>query len=246
MFNDYVWRLYLKSGGNKVVQLFEDNLTKNFTDEYIEKVLEFHQVYCSDEQTKQLIRDELEEYKSILQDAVEAIGPVRYSTKGMNPYTHCLEWYCEDYLLVDEDASEFSDKCIFEVFTGILFSTEISIFFPSLFVPLYFPFNFNVIRQIAETFGIQLPEVPLEKDYRGRFLYYGQICEAFSQFRKEHDLTPYEFLAFLYDFAPKYIGGIDSYFVSSTNETKSAYFIGAPWESDTNYGKLKGDRIICE
>lgn len=130
MFNDYVWRLYLKSGGNKVVQLFEDNLTKNFTDEYIEKVLEFHQVYCSDEQTKQLIRDELEEYKSILQDAVEAIGPVRYSTKGMNPYTHCLEWYCEDYLLVDEDASEFSDKCIFEVFTGILFSTEISIFSP--------------------------------------------------------------------------------------------------------------------
>ena len=39
-------------------------------------------------------------------------------------------------------------------------------------------------------------------------------------------MSPYEFCAFLYDFAPKYIGGIDSYIVKNLPSAKSAYYIG--------------------
>lgn len=39
-------------------------------------------------------------------------------------------------------------------------------------------------------------------------------------------MTPYELYAFLYDFAPKYIGGTDSYIIQSLPEPKSVFFIG--------------------
>ena len=43
-------------------------------------------------------------------------------------------------------------------------------------------------------------------------------------------MSPYELCAFLYDFAPKYIGGIDSYIIKELPEPKSAFFIGGSKE----------------
>lgn len=40
-------------------------------------------------------------------------------------------------------------------------------------------------------------------------------------------MSQYELCAFLYDFAPKYIGGIDSYIINDLPKSNSAYFIGA-------------------
>lgn len=45
-------------------------------------------------------------------------------------------------------------------------------------------------------------------------------------FRERHNMSPYELCAFLYDFAPKYIGGIDSYIIKDLPKPKSAFFIG--------------------
>lgn len=40
-------------------------------------------------------------------------------------------------------------------------------------------------------------------------------------------MSQYELCAFLYDFAPKYIGGIDIYIINDLPKSNSAYFIGA-------------------
>ncbi|MGN1105487.1 MAG: hypothetical protein ACI4RH_02465 [Huintestinicola sp.] len=68
--------------------------------------------------------------------------------------------------------------------------------------------------------------MPVKKDYEGRFFYYGEICDVLWDFREEHNMSPYELWAFLYDFAPKFIGGIDSYIIKDLPEPKSAFFIG--------------------
>ncbi|MGN0632233.1 MAG: hypothetical protein ACI4JW_00030, partial [Oscillospiraceae bacterium] len=70
------------------------------------------------------------------------------------------------------------------------------------------------------------PPIPAKKDYKDRLFYYGKICESLLTFREEHNMSPYELCAFLYDFAPKYIGGIDSYIIKDLPEPKSAFFIG--------------------
>ena len=64
------------------------------------------------------------------------------------------------------------------------------------------------------------------KDYKGRFYLYGEICKVLYRFRHDNGLSPYELYAFLYDFAPKYIGGIDSYIEKHLPEPRSAFFIG--------------------
>ena len=68
-------------------------------------------------------------------------------------------------------------------------------------------------------------------------------------------MNPYELYAFIYDFAPKYIGGINSFIVNDIPDTNSAYFIESskddiflskeddiiiPWQcnSDTEVGGL--------
>ena len=46
MLNKYIWNLYLKSGGNKVVEMFRRNLSEKLTLEYAEEVVRMRRVYC--------------------------------------------------------------------------------------------------------------------------------------------------------------------------------------------------------
>ena len=74
-------------------------------------------------------------------------------------------------------------------------------------------------------FEIKLPAIPVKKDYKNRIYYYGEISKSLIQFAKDNSLSRYELYAFLYDFAPKYIGGTDSYIVKELPAPRSAYFI---------------------
>ena len=47
--NKYVWDLYLKSGGQEVVDFFEDNLVNGLEEEYVDRINEFQRVYCVSE-----------------------------------------------------------------------------------------------------------------------------------------------------------------------------------------------------
>ena len=38
MFNDYVWQIYLKAGGESVVTFFQQNLTGDFSKDYIDTI----------------------------------------------------------------------------------------------------------------------------------------------------------------------------------------------------------------
>lgn len=216
MFNNYVWNTYLNAGGKDVVELFERNLTKAYTKEYAEKIYEFHKSYCPSSVINERLRDELT-------NLIDLVSKYCFFEDGEYTLDSAMEFIYDD--LCEEDYSNQDVFCDFtdniEGYTTI-FAMELS----ELFVPYYFKYNFNVLEIIAKEFEIDLPEIPLKKDYLGRFLYYREICEALYNFRTEHNMTPFELCAFLYDFAPKYIGGIDSYIVKDLPEPKGAYFIG--------------------
>lgn len=223
MFNQYVWELYLKSGGSQVVEMFKKNLTEEITKEYATEIKKLQKAYCpcNDE-----IFDILRELRNDMtkQECMFALDDGEYTIDS------ALKFIYDDVdcgeNLKPQEIFNFCMCCYIEYL-----STVLTIQLPQVFIPYYFKDCFIVLENIANEFGIDLPKIPVKKDYLGRFFYYGDLCEVLTNFREEHNMSPYEFCAFLYDFAPKYVGGT-SYIMQELPEPKSAYFIGAPKEAD--------------
>jgi hypothetical protein len=234
MFNQYLWDNYLKAGGNEIVDLFKTNLSKNYTNDYAAQIVKLHHYYCpmsnvTDDISRQLLwlKDDLK--NGTLLDKGE------YTVKSALDVV---------YSALD-DGENNGWQYIFSLFCNNLelFSTQLAIERPDLFVPYYFQYNFNVLMKISQEFGIDLPPVPMKRNYEERFYYYGNVCTAFTDFRKRYHLSLYEFCAFLYDFAVKYIGGMNSYIIKDLPEPRSAFFIGGS-KSD-KFLEENSDTITC-
>lgn len=163
MFNQFAWDLYLSSGGKEVAAMFERNLQGEFSEEYIEKICEFHKAYCPSKSVNRTIFNNL---SALLKD---------YRLQQVMFYLEEDTYTIEDaletlYNEIDADEHESFQKN-FKFFSSWLeyFSTVLSMQLPELFVPYYFVYNFNVVQKICDEFGIKLPSIPFKKDYEGRF-----------------------------------------------------------------------------
>ena len=134
--------------------------------------------------------------------------------------------------------SEFLNSLILE-------STLASLNVPDVFVPYYFVKNYNVLEIISKEFDITLPIIPAKKDYKARFYYYAEVCQVLYRFRIDNDMSPFELYAFLYDFAPKYIGGVSSYIIENLPAPKSAFFIGGGGRNGDRLAEEDDDGIFC-
>lgn len=224
MFNEYVWKTYLKAGGEKMSSFFERGLHENFGEEYVRGICRLHSEYSADNSLTKELTFDLENLVYDINDPVEnAPADDQESPMADGDITHIMESF---YMGISECAK--SEQQIFDIFSAGIsyYTTCLSMDFPEQFVPYYFQCCFNVFERIAQEFQIVLPPIPLKKNYKGRFFYYGEICMALQKFRQEHGMSPYELCAFLYDFAPKYIGGTDSYIVKDLPEPRAVFFIG--------------------
>jgi hypothetical protein len=86
-----------------------------------------------------------------------------------------------------------------------LLSLGLHLAHPNVFIPYGLTGRYYLIPRIAETFGIPLPPTPPKNDRLARWLYYGQLCIAFQEFRQLYNMSLREFLAFLYDFSVNYV-----------------------------------------
>lgn len=236
MLNQYVWKLYLQSGGAKTVEMFQRNLGEKLTEEYVQEIVRLQKSYCvmdgNAEETGNQIRDLIEYYTTT--DQINNYDPVVPEELIEEVY----ECHLADY---GSPAAAFSNFAY-----GLCYiSTDLSIAFPNLFIPYYFRLNFNVLQKIADTFDIELPEIPAKKDYKGRVYYYLEVSKAFISFMKENGLSTYELYAFLYDFAPNYVGGTDSYLIKELPTPSSAYFIGAD-QNDQSLSQNKDEVTIWQ
>lgn len=91
-----------------------------------------------------------------------------------------------------------------DVFSNIeAFSLGLYGMFPEYFVPFLFRTRFDQFTAICRGFNIPIPPPPGKTQRRDRALYYLALNEALQEFRRRHQLTPPELVAFLYDFAPR-------------------------------------------
>ncbi len=81
-------------------------------------------------------------------------------------------------------------------------SISLSIYAPDYFFPYFFVCRFLELRRLCDYLNIDLPEVPQKNDWRGRCLYYMDICEVMIALRSEIGMTPAEFCVFIYEFLP--------------------------------------------
>lgn len=227
MFNDYVWKNYLDGKGKDVVSFFEKSINEDFTTEYAEKICDLHKAYCPSKSINNILKNQLVQlYDNLLEN--DFLYGCYNIIEMQNEENLTIESFMERFYEGIKDTEEMKESDVFDEFTiGMpYYTTFICSLFPDRFVPYYFQWNFNIFEMIAQEFEIDLPEMPIKKDYKGRFMYYGEICEVLYEFRIKHNMSPYELYAFLYDFAPKYVGGIDSYIIKDLPEPRSAYFIG--------------------
>lgn len=234
MFNEYMWQTYLNAGGEAVVEMFERNLSIEYTEEYAERIKELRAAYCPE---GVILNDSYEQLMELFDRLGEEVSYVEGDIAE-------IKLFLDDLANAINEEND-SDQNLFIEFSEALdyYSTFAALTVPNIFVPYHFKYNFNILKMIAREFDINLPPIPVKKDYKGRFYYYGEICATLYDFRQEHNMTPYELCAFLYDFAPKYIGGIDSYIVKDVPAPQSAYFIGG--SKDDAFLSEKKDVITC-
>lgn len=229
MFNDYVWELYLKSDGKGVVDFFERSINDQMLGNYSEKICELHSTYCPSKEIREdIVRNSIEE---LYKDITEEDRGFLYGCNSIFEMPEKEYGFDEAFAIFYEGLRESGKQSEKEVMSEFIFgmayyTTFLSMAFPEYFVPYYFQYNFNVLERIMNEFNISVPKIPLKRDYKKRVYFYGDLCKSFMDFRKEHSMSPYEFYAFLYDFAPKYIGGTESYIISELPDPKGVYFIG--------------------
>jgi hypothetical protein len=227
MFNQYQWNLYLKSGGQDVVDLFRTNLSTRCTEDYANKIEKLHQYYYPG------IKDALNIKDDLLKNYIAKVHTAEFSSllANIKQYTLRLDAILAKFLVLCgvRLSSFLSDSNYLGYFCDYIasFTTLLAQVNPEKYIPYYFKYNFNILSKIAETYDITLPPLPPKKESIKRVLYYDKLCETFHQFRKENSLTPYELYAFLYDYAVKVIGGKDSYIMQDIPAPQNAYFIGS-------------------
>lgn len=71
--------------------------------------------------------------------------------------------------------------------------------------PYLYPFHFHKLQDICNILGIVLPNLPGKKDYKGKFLYYIELCQIFHDFRIQYELSTAEFCVLIYGFMEHFI-----------------------------------------
>lgn len=96
-------------------------------------------------------------------------------------------------------------------------SFVLSRYFPSYFFPYFYRYKFYQLEQTAQLCHIQLPPIPKENDWRGRCMYYWELCDAFYDLRVKNEWISIELWAFLYHFVPMCLPGADPISIPETH-----------------------------
>ena len=110
---------------------------------------------------------------------------------------------------------------------SIPLSYALSFAHPEYFFPNLYPFRFEAFVRLCGSYeDLDVPEIPKKSDYKGRYMYYMEMCRMFHDFRARYGLSPAELCAFLYDFAPRTIEEADGADHGALPEPSSIWCIG--------------------
>ena len=195
--NQFIWNNYKESKeGQEVIKLFEEG--------YLDDIL----LKFAVDKNK-----DLDYYLNILIDIIDyAEIPNEIEPKDL--YLYILEEGLKGFDGEKEEKFDIFYPKEYEFIISVIEPLSLALFNlkeegkmeEPIYIPYFFFMNFSKLQKIADTFNVELPKVPLRKDKRERALYYLEFCKLWNEFRKQNNLTIFELCAFLYDFAPKFIG----------------------------------------
>jgi len=191
--NKFIWDNYKETQkGKKTIALFTDGTTTDILEKYLGN---FH---LEIEDTADFI-DDLTDYSSkpIIPDELDLKEAEKLFDEIINTG---FTIKCEGEKLDSYDPKQVDFLGLIPVISTWLFYK-----YPDFFKPYYFRTKFQLLTQIADAFGLDLPEVPLKRYKEQRIKYYWKLCASFLKFQEENEMTSSEFCAFLYDFAPNFI-----------------------------------------
>lgn len=200
MINKFVWDSYLNSTGKEVVDRFQSGDST--------EIVKFFKTNEHDVDWVEYIAEGAKDFENIVFPQLPnltTIADVGIFLQELMSKPMKVEWTLLDN--TKEIMTYNPDRYIDELSE---ISTWLYLHYPILFKPYFFEDKFSLLIQIGDAFGIDLPAVPLKQYKFERLLYYAKLCETFYKFQEENKMTPAEFCAFLYDFAPKYLASSDS------------------------------------
>lgn len=199
-FNNYIWELYKKTDGNKVVEQFKNR--EDYKDDIA--LFKIYNAYYLNMFGEDKLHDLIEDIWCYnISEFVE--DDLQTSNLEILYKNIISDWEYKDCLLYI--------PCI---------SMGLSIIRSDFFIPYMFYCRFFELTKIADYFSIELPKTPAKNDYEGRCMYYYKLCEAFYKFRRNKGMTSHELCAFLYGFSPNVINKD----AGSINKASQAWLIG--------------------
>ena len=77
--NEYVWKLYLESGGYKTVDFFKNNIENDLSYGYVDGINNFQKIYCVSEDT-------LSNTRWFLEKCIEDLQEDNYESENTEEY----------------------------------------------------------------------------------------------------------------------------------------------------------------
>ncbi len=192
--NKFIWNNYKESkDGQEVISFFEHKEFNEILSKYIDKK-----------------NKDLEDYNNILNAFSYCEFEFDEDKDSVKKAKKIFNFFIENGLILEDEEGEFSffEKEDYDTLLDIIEPYSLYLFdiFPDYFFPYFFKLEFVKFQKICDTFNVNIPKVPLRKNKEERLNFYLKLCDVFFEFRRNNNLNPFEFCAFLYDFAPKYIG----------------------------------------
>ncbi len=192
--NKFIWNNYKESkDGQEVISFFEHNEFNEILSKFIDRKNKSLEDYNNTLNAFSYCEFEFDEDKDVVEKA-----------------KNLFKYFIDNGLTLEYEEGEFLyfEKEEFDYLLDIIEPYSLYLFdvLPDYFFPYFFKLEFTKLQKICDTFNVNIPKVPLRKNKEERLYFYLELCDIFFEFRKTNNLNPFEFCAFLYDFAPKYIG----------------------------------------
>ena len=214
-FNQYLWNLYKNSpDGKSAISAFSDR--KEWDEE--ERLFEKYNPKIKDRFNSEMICGILEDFWCYKVSEYEGT-----ELKSLDDAGKLYEEIISTGLIIEsEEILRIGD---YDQMLGYipLLSMELNYLFSEYFFPYLYINEFFHLERFADYFEIELPPIPKKPDYRARCMYYWELCKAFYQFRTKNGLSPDEFSAFMYDYAPNLLTKEDN---AEIPKPSAAWFIG--------------------
>jgi len=128
--------------------------------------------------------ESLEEACSLYEEVIDGLVP-------------CVDPADGDYIMAGDHPTMLS--------AIVPLSFVLANFAPRYFFHNLFRYRAYSLQRISQVFDIQLPQKPGKRDFRGRLMYYWQLCEVFYHFRMVNEMTSLDLEVFLNGYARPFI-----------------------------------------